>query len=273
MTGSPPHKQQTRSSPDKPSGQEQALHFDTDEALISHFEREAEKGGFVITYVQRMAGALRKLSAWLRTNGRPPMAGRLNQSDADARAYANQVRLDPEDFDNLNRALTHLREAAAGRPVTRLRRGPKPGDHLKAKCVEDDALISRFRVVDLGLTQSTVDVYASLLRRFSDWLHDLRKEPMVGRLHDDTLAQDAIEFNHSAIIDALGWLRLAWPNAALALQSHEQAGSSAAAGSSQYSSWQGPSLSLGACPSSPCSIGWESDFIGGDEQVFSPLED
>ncbi|MCA6107961.1 hypothetical protein [Bradyrhizobium cenepequi] len=83
-------------------------------------------------------------------------------------------------------------ETAAGSVVTRR---PHAGGYLEAKCAEDDELISKFRTIsNLAVRPLTVRQYAASLRRFSDWLHDSKKEPIARRLHGDGLTLDANAF-------------------------------------------------------------------------------
>ncbi|MES5485197.1 hypothetical protein QMZ05_20815 [Bradyrhizobium sp. INPA03-11B] len=192
MTGSPPHKKPKHNSPDRPSDQEEALHFEIDAALISYFEKEANKGDLADDYVRRMANSLRRFSAWLRKAERPPMAGRLNHLDTDVHAHTNELGLYAQEVLSFERALARLRDVVAGAPVER--RTAKPGDHLKARCAEDERLISSFRGAPSPLQPNTVSDYAGVLRNFSDWLQEQNQKPMAGRLHDDTLTQHANDY-------------------------------------------------------------------------------
>lgn len=240
MTGGPPQKKQKQSFQNRRPDQVEALHFDTDEALISCFEREAKKE-FSEPYAKRLVSVLRKFSIWLCGTGRPPMAGRLNQLNVDMQAHAKVAGLDWELIHLLNTALAHLAEVAAGTPMNR--RHATLGEHIKARCIDDEALISYFRAAELGLAPLTVVVNARRLRRFSDWLGARNKEPLARRLHDDSLTQDAHRYQDQTILHALRWLRLALPTVEAvlecvgpALQVRQQGGVSTSTGSQHGSS-------------------------------------
>lgn len=243
MTGGPPQKKQKQSFQNRRPDQVEPLHFDTDEALISYFEREAKKE-FSDPYAKRLVSVLRKFSIWLCGTGRPPMAGRLNQQNVDMQAHAKVAGLDWELIHLLNTALAHLAEVAAGTPMNR--RHATLGEHIKVRCIDDEALISYFRAAELGLAPLTVVVNARRLRRFSDWLGASNKEPLARRLHDDSLTQDAHRYQDQTILHALRWLRLALPTVEAvlecvgpALQVRQQGGVSTSTGSQHGSSHRG----------------------------------
>ncbi|MGY3622031.1 hypothetical protein ACVJGD_008227 [Bradyrhizobium sp. USDA 10063] len=196
-----------------------AAPFDIDEALISQFQDEAEATfGRRHSYGRRLADALRGLSAWLGNTGNLPMAGRFRALDVDCEAYRNGTRggqsVAPRYAGFVRPALTHLQGLGEGQPVTH-RAVARVG------FAEDTRLVESFakKLHDL------VTRHAELLFNFIQWLHQMDKAPMDGRVHDETLDRDTDEYARIEpdIIHAVKGLRRAFP-------SREEAAPSAGAG-------------------------------------------
>ncbi|MCP3475671.1 hypothetical protein NLM33_35955 [Bradyrhizobium sp. CCGUVB1N3] len=209
-----------------------------DEWLISDFGSQANTAGRSQGVVAQQIGELKKFSAWRRQTGKPEMAGQLDQLHDDAQAYAVSQKVDPDAVATLKRAVKWLTEAAPRKTVS--------GGLRKAKYDEDDDLIDKYgATTDLNMKSASVRVYATALRRFSDWLFDNDKTPIARRLHRDELLEDADQFKVSSsdpsIRPALTKLR------SFIL---EQADSSAGVDTPQRSSAQVPAQSLVELPSS-----------------------
>ncbi|WP_407175562.1 hypothetical protein [Bradyrhizobium sp. STM 3562] len=156
-----------------------------DEPLISALKEQLLKAGYAEATVKTNLVRLRRLSGSLFANNKPGIAARLQDTSLD------------EDFAEFRSTapyvltpLSHLRAAqSAGGIVPRLKGRTCLDPHP-----EDAALIEQYKGAAPGDSRGTAKKYATALKGFSDYLRRNNKQPIIGRLYDNSLDEDVTSY-------------------------------------------------------------------------------
>ncbi|AGS25276.1 hypothetical protein [Rhizobium etli] len=162
--------------------------FGADEALLEEFRRRAT-GRMSGGTIRNAQADVRNFSAWLSTNGRAPIAGRLGNPELepglerDMEAYARNRDISAR---RTSAALHKLRDVQAGNVMS-------TSSYRLAPYSADETLIDMWAAAEKAtgrIEPDTVNRQARRLSRLSDWLQRNDRGAMAGRLFTHGLAQD-----------------------------------------------------------------------------------
>ncbi|MER9045319.1 C48 family peptidase [Mesorhizobium sp. M0817] len=209
--------------PDPPivvSGHDKRPLYSNDATVVEGLRSALYAGKVQESTVKRHVDSLLGFGHWLFKNNKPGFAARLHEESLDPDLKEYQRKSGSSDVAG---SLGRLKTWAGGAPVLgRAVLNPDPAD---AALIREytAALIKEYKGAPAtGPNPSTIQVYGSALRRFSQCLVENKKPRIADRLHEGSLDEDAKRYMNSAGISALAHLRKFAPGRKIALAARRE---------------------------------------------------